>query len=120
MVPDRRGDENAPLPPAAGRCPRGLLGMLLLVSAVEVHFATQSLRDTSDQALSWKETAHHAVSEAKGPEILCFGDSLVKFGVLPKVVSSSTARTAYNLALLNGPPSASYFLLRRSLAAGAR
>src|SRR4051794_16960909 len=86
-------------PPERGRWPRGLLGMLVLVAAVEAHFAVHGLRYTSDQALSWKHSARDAVTAARGCEVLCFGDSLVKFGVLPNVITEATNRRAFSLAL---------------------
>jgi len=53
-------------------------------------------------------------------DVLCFGDSQMKFGIAPHVVAARTGRPAYNLAIVGGQPPASYFLLRRALEAGAR
>ena len=100
--------------------PRGFIGMLTLMALVELYVGCHSLRYTTDHALCWKEFARAAGCEVSGCEVLCFGDSLVKLGVLPQVVEACSGRLAYNLALLNGPPSASYFLLRRALDSGAR
>ena len=55
-----------------------------------------------------------------GAEVLCFGDSLVKTGVVPAILESRIDRTVYNLAALGAPTPASYFLLKAALDAGAR
>ena len=52
--------------------------------------------------------------------ILAFGDSLVKDGVLPRVIEERLGRSAFNLAVPGGMPSSSYILLRRVLEAGGR
>ena len=53
-------------------------------------------------------------------EILCFGDSLIKLGILPEVLEGQIGSSAYNLAVLGGRAPASFFLLRRVLASGVR
>jgi hypothetical protein len=52
--------------------------------------------------------------------VLCFGDSLVKFAVVPRVLEARLGQGAYNLAVCGGQAPSSYFLLRRALEAGAR
>jgi hypothetical protein len=52
--------------------------------------------------------------------VLGFGDSLLKFGLLPAVVERRTGLPTYNLSVNAGRPPGSYFLLRRALQAGAR
>jgi hypothetical protein len=52
--------------------------------------------------------------------ILCFGSSLVKYGVLPRLIEEATRRQAFNLAVCNGHMPSSYYLLRRALESGAR
>jgi hypothetical protein len=61
-----------------------------------------------------------ARSEAPCCRILCFGDSQVKTGVVPQVLTAETGRKAYNLAVCGGPAPMSFFLLRRALDSGAR
>jgi hypothetical protein len=75
---------------------------------------------THTVVLDWSATAKALDREAPRRDLLCFGSSLVKFGILPRTIEECTGLRGYNLALLNGPPPASYFLLRRALARGAR
>lgn len=110
---------------ANGRPPRpaipwGLVGMLVLVVAVDRLAIQRNLALTSDQALSWKFAGREARRRATGADVLFFGDSMVKMGLLPRVIKEKSGRTAYNLALYNGVAPASYFLFRRALEAGAR
>src|SRR5262249_9760729 len=70
--------------------------------------------------LAWRTAARAARREARRAEVLCFGDSLVKLGVLPRVLERRTGRSAYNLATQGSPAPAPFFLLRRALEAGAR
>jgi hypothetical protein len=93
--------------------------MLGLVLAFELAVAARD-RHATDAAMSWRETARAAAARAPGSDALLFGDSLVKFGLLPRVVAASGGPRSYNLALHAGPIPASYFLLRRALDAGAR
>jgi hypothetical protein len=112
---------SAPGQPAVRNVvPLGLLGMLGLVVVIEGIVAGQARRFASDHAWCWRDAGVAAVRKGPGCDVLCFGDSLVKFGVLPPVVQSCAERKVYNLALHNGPPAASYFLLRRSTDAGAK
>jgi hypothetical protein len=101
--------------------PRGVLGMLALVAMIESFIARvdQELFTTSI-AQSWRATGQAARREAKNCDILCFGDSAVKFGLSPRLIEAATGRKAYNLAPYGGPPAASYLLLRRALEGGAR
>ncbi|MBV8266688.1 MAG: hypothetical protein JO252_10215 [Planctomycetaceae bacterium] len=103
-----------------GRAPWGLLGMLALVAAVELFWVRDNLGITSDQALSWKYAGRRAERRARGCGVLCCGDSLVKMGVMPRILGRELGCRAFNLALYNGPAPASYFLLRRAVRAGAR
>lgn len=101
--------------------PWGLLGMLALVVPVEVwvHSHERSMFQENVPA-SWKQSARAAQREAVASQVLCFGDSMIKFGVSPLMIRERTGLTTYNLAPYGGPPSASYFLLRRAVDAGAR
>jgi hypothetical protein len=102
------------------RIPLGLLGMLALVAAIEWTIAARRLDFTTVWADDWRSTAIAATRKAPGRDVLCFGDSLVKFGVLPRVIEARTGRKSYNLAINAGTVPASYFLLCRALGAGAR
>jgi hypothetical protein len=68
----------------------------------------------------WRLTSQAIDREAAGCELLCLGDSLVKFGVAPQVLEQRLGLRAYNLALSAGSPPAIYFVLRRALERGAR
>jgi hypothetical protein len=71
-------------------------------------------------ASSWR-SAHRAASGLGGKaQILCFGDSLVKLGLLPRVLEERIGSSAYNLAVLGGQAPSSYFLFRHVLEQGHR
>ena len=72
-----------------------------------------------DTAESWRLRGSGAFGFL-GAEVLAFGDSMVEFGVLPGVIAERSGLRAINLAVHDGSPAVSYFLLRRALEAGAR
>jgi hypothetical protein len=90
------------------------------VVIVEAFLAGRGPRFSTDQATDWSVAGRAARREAVGCAVLGFGDSMVKFAVLPRVLERHGAGRAHNLALYDGPPAAGYFLLRRALEAGAR
>lgn len=104
------------------RFPAGLIGALGLIVLLEAMLARMPGRpdDRSRLASSWRT----AMRCASGPEacssILTFGDSLIKLGILPRVLEARLGRSAYNLAVLGGQPPTSYLLLRRVLESGHR
>ncbi len=100
------------------RYPRGLLGAMVLVVLIESYFVHHHDTYTTEPAESWRQTARATVEQVQGRVLLCFGDSMIKFGVLPRV-AELTCGSTQNLALHAGPPSASYLLLRRALQHGA-
>ncbi len=104
----------------AARRPSGLIGMLALVVVVEASIA--GMRDDLVRPLgeSWRFAAKAAETRAPGCDVLCFGDSLVKYGVLPKVIEAKVGLRAYGLASSGGTAPSAFFLLRRALDAGAR
>ncbi len=107
--------------PRPARIPCALLGMLALIAAIE---HTLSRLDqpwlTTNAAMSWRYGGRKARSAEARSDVLCFGDSQVQFALLPKLIERQSGLKAFNLALHAAPPPASYFLLRRALAAGAR
>jgi hypothetical protein len=103
-----------------GRWPWGFLGMLALVLAVEAGLSGAERDLAPLSAADWGRVRRAASDEATRADVLCFGDSLVKFGVVPAVIEAKLGRAAYNLAALAAPPPTTYFLLRRALEAGAR
>ncbi len=104
------------------RLPHGLIGTVGLVIAIECAVSYFGSIDIcrSHLPLSWRKSCQSvAGSEAKA-DILCFGDSLVKLGVLPRVIEDSLGLSAYNLAVLAGQPASSFFLFRQVLESGHR
>jgi hypothetical protein len=112
-------DRSSPRP-APGRTPWGLLGMLGLIVALETAVARRGLDFMATSTSSWVLSARAAEAEAPGRRVLCLGDSLVKHGVLPRLVEDRTGRATYNLSVCAAQSPATYFLLRRALTAGAR
>ena len=102
------------------RLPLGLVGMICLVLACETFVSNRSLDFMGDAAFAWRWGWKSAGRDALKSNMLCFGDSLVKFGVAPRVIEDRSGRTAWNLAMTGGRPANAYFLLRRALEAGAR
>lgn len=100
--------------------PLGLLGMLTLVVAIEKLEMRNNFDFMENVAVSWKYTGRVSPRKIRGNDVLFFGDSLVKFGLLPQVVKEKAGVRCYNLALQSGAAPSSYFMLRRALNAGAR
>jgi hypothetical protein len=94
--------------------------MIVLVSAVESFVRHDFPNRAPSYSLEWRKTAQNVRHEAPRNEILCFGDSLVKVGVAPRVLEDRLGKRVFNLALSAGQPVASFFLFRRALEAGAR
>ncbi|MEO6808705.1 MAG: hypothetical protein ABI353_06295 [Isosphaeraceae bacterium] len=103
-----------------GRLPFGLIGMLVLVAVLEGHLSRHDRDFTTVWASDWYRSGKAARREAAKCDILCFGDSLVKHSVIPRVLEERLGRRVYNLAVFNGQAPTSYFLLRRAIEAGAR
>ena len=100
-----------------GSLPRGLLGLIALVLAVEAVVARyESVSLTTVDRDDWGRTARAARRASAPGGTLCFGDSLVKFGIAPAVLRARTGRPARNLAACGGPPAFAYLMLRRALA----
>ncbi len=101
--------------------PASVVGMLALVMVVEWGLGRRERDLTTMWAAAWAEAGRAAAGdEAKGADILFFGDSQVMQGVAPKVVERESGRRAYNLAVFNGMAPSSYFLLKRAVESGAR
>lgn len=101
--------------------PAGLLGAVLLGLMIEwCLFRDAGLpQDRTD--VSWYYSAELArLPRTREASVLCLGDSQMKFGVIPRVITERTKRSAVNLAAYCGTPITSYLLLRRVLASCAR
>lgn len=106
---------------ALRRCPRGFLGMLVLVVCLEGQVVDRGMRIATALSSDWSRTARSAnQAAADHHDILAFGDSLVMCGFVPSVVEEVSGLSAYNLALGAGPPAANYHVFKRALDAGAR
>lgn len=104
----------------ARRWPLGLFGTIAIVVAVESSVARRPIAFTESAAFGWTFSNAAARGEAKGAEVLCFGDSLAKHGLLPEVIQERLGVASYNLAVPAATAPAHYYLLRRALDAGAR
>ena len=71
-------------------------------------------------ATNWQVAEREPARFAGRANIACFGDSMVKFGVQPRVLGGSLGVTVHNFALYCGPPATSFYQLQRAFAAGAR
>lgn len=100
--------------------PWGLLGMLGCMLLCESWLARHEGSFLAPIPADWQDAAQAAAGPAAQAEILCFGDSQIKKGVLPRLLAGLLGRPAYNLAVIGGQPAANDCLLRRALAAGAR
>ena len=108
-----------PRPPRAGR-PLGLLGAVGLGLLFEVWLTRHAADLTPAGVAGFRFSAEKAAREATDAPILCFGDSLVKHGVAPRVLEAKLGRRAYNLAAGGALAPLTYTLFKRSLDAGAR
>ena len=99
------------------RWPLGLFGMLAIVVAVEFWLADNRKWFTFNHEVAWLNADLH-VRAAAGCEVVAFGDSLVKHGVIPPVMEErlGSGRKAYNLAISGTSPLCHYILLKRLLA----
>jgi hypothetical protein len=102
------------------RLPLGLIGTIALVAAIERSAFRNNPCFLTIHGACWRYTNHYATKRVRGRDILCFGDSLAKYSLLPPVFRARSGLNAYNLAVYVGPTPASYFLLRRAFEAGAR
>ncbi len=100
--------------------PGGLVGMIALVALVEWALSARDRDLTADISTTWRWSRMSSTRDAPKAKILCLGDSLVKFGVAPRIIEQETGLRCCNLAVYEGRPPSSYFLLRRALDAGAR
>jgi hypothetical protein len=100
--------------------PRGLLGMLAIVVVVESYVGRHPIDFTDTSRYSWTLSDAAVRREAKSAQVLCFGDSLVKHGLLPEMLEDRLGKSVYNLAICAAPAPAQYYLLRHALDAGAR
>jgi len=111
---------QASQPTRRGGLPWGFCGMVVLVLLLEQGLFRDNLNFMDNVAVSWKYTGRNVHRKAKGQTILCFGDSMLKFGILPRIVSEVTGSKAHGLAIYSGSAPSSYYLFKRALDSGAR
>jgi hypothetical protein len=100
--------------------PLALFGAIWIVWLIEGHIARRQDMSTI-YAIEWRRTGQAPrKKEVVASPILCFGTSLTRFGISPRVLEETLHLPAYNLALSGGQPFPSYLMLQRSLAAGAK
>ena len=98
--------------------PWGLIGMIPFVWAIE-GFTTRHAADFLGTHPGVGGRPRSPLeAETAGRDLLIFGDSQVKFGLLPGVIEKRTGLSGYNLAVLGGMPASSYGLLRGALQSG--
>jgi hypothetical protein len=102
------------------RLPVGLAGMLALVIGVETLIALRARETVDASSLQYREARQSAGRNARDCEVLGFGDSLLKYSFLPRVLESRHGLRGYNLAVCGGQSPYHYYLLHDVLAAGAR
>lgn len=102
--------------------PWGSVAMLGMVATVELAVARHDLDVSTVWAQDWRFAGRAARTESSRCAILCFGDSLIKHGIYPKVVEAELGgnRRVYNLAMHSGKAPGTYFQLRAALDSGAR
>ncbi len=111
-----------PAAPSASRLglPMGLIGTIALIVAVESFVMKHDYDLTTLIASNWQIEGRAPARHAASNEVLIFGDSMVKFGVQPRVLKARLGKPAYNFALYCGSAPSSYFMLRRAFDAGAK
>jgi hypothetical protein len=107
-------------PSKRSRWPLGLMGMLAMVAGAERVVARNNRPLGHITPLSWQFSREASGTSARTCEILCLGSSVLKCGLIPRIIEEKTGRKTYNLALMAGRINANYYLLRRLLNSGAR
>ena len=100
--------------------PYGFLGMIVLVVAIEATVARYHSIEGHGIGYEWWLTGQRAAQASRKYDVLCFGDSQVKLDVQPKVLEPILGRKVFDLGVVGGQATTSYFLFRRALDAGAR
>jgi hypothetical protein len=96
-----------------------MIGFVIAIELAIGQFGSMGIC-RSHLPLSWRKSSQAVAGPEATAEILCFGDSLVKLGVLPRVIEDYLGLSAYNLAVLAGQPATSFFLFRQVLESGQR
>jgi hypothetical protein len=94
--------------------------MLALVAAAERFVSRHDLDALDPDDWQYRVARSGAAKNARGRDVLCFGDSMMKNAVMPRVVGARCGLRGYNLAICGAQAPASYLVLRRVLKGGAR
>jgi hypothetical protein len=94
--------------------------MLALMVGIESRLPRVAREYADIVVRDWQKSRQASDDDLRDYGFLCFGDSQVKTGVVPQVITARTGLRAYNLALIGGQAPSSYFMLRRALERGAR
>lgn len=100
--------------------PWGLVGMIVVVVAIESSVSRRWLDFSDPTSLSWQFADRAARADARGRDVLFLGDSLVKHGLVPSVFERESGLKGVNLSAARAPALLSYFVLRRAIESGAR
>jgi hypothetical protein len=100
--------------------PFGLLGAVAIVLLAEVYVTRRRDELCSIYSVEWRQNARSIRRHAAGPAVLCFGTSLSRMGVAPRVIEERTGMAAYNFAASGAQPFVCYAALRNALSCGAR
>jgi hypothetical protein len=103
----------------SARGPWGLLGAVVLALVCEMSIERRGAGLSSVPREDYKQSRRQ-VEHVETGAILCLGDSLVKYGVSPKVLEARLGRPVINAAVVGGTAPYSYFMLQRVLERGAR
>ena len=100
--------------------PYGLLGAIAISIAAEGYVARRRDELSSLFSVEWRHNARAIRRHAAGSAVLCFGTSLSRTGVSPRVLEERIEMPAYNFAGSGSQPFACFIALRNALANGAR
>ena len=101
------------------RLPLGLLGMLVLIVLTERYIGRRNDLSTM-VAIEWRMTGSSVKWAASKATIACFGTSLTRTGVSPKVLEEKLGKPAFNFATSGGLPFATYRMFRQVLECGGK
>lgn len=110
-------------PPAErrqGRWPMGLVGMLGCIILVELAVSRLDDRLQTPSSAVFRFTSRALGADAARADVLVVGDSLLKFGVVPRILEERLGSRAFNLAHIGGQPPDTFFALRHALERGAK
>ncbi len=101
------------------KAPWGLVGMVGLLVLIEGAVARRSLDLLDIDDWAYRKSLK-AIQTAKRYDVLCFGDSMVKCGLVARGVEERSGLRVLNLAVSGSQAPSSYALLKRALDQGAK